>query len=170
MKLIDKKNIFLFFCSLIIIMFLSQYSLKNLCPVNVIGNSCSELFYMIRNVAHILVYFIGIVLLVLPLPYIVFTRWKKFALWAVPILTFLIVWIEKTGSSGGLPGQFHPGLIFFPLIFAFYYTVSLTIILGAWYEAKTNKKPKWWQYLVLIVILAGVCVVGFFGLVVLALR
>ena len=168
MKYLTKKNTLFIGFLFLILFFLIPSFYGEVCGPS---QKCQDFFVGAIYVSFIVaILIIPLCLLVFLLPPIAFGRWKKFALWAVPILTFLIVWIEKTGSSGGLPGQFHPGLIFFPLIFAFYYAVSLTIILGAWYEAKTNKKPKWWQYLVLSVILAGICIGGFFGLVVLALR
>ncbi len=75
-------------------------------------------------------------LLTLPLKPSVFEAWKKFAVWAVPVIMILVALIEAVGTGGGLPGQFHPGLIFYPLFGIVYFTISFIVIGVSWWKSR----------------------------------
>lgn len=74
-------------------------------------------------------------LIILPLAHTVFEKWRYFAIWAVPIMVGLTMIIWQLPSGGGLPGQFHPGIIFLPLLYGVYFLTSI-IIARAWWQSR----------------------------------
>jgi hypothetical protein len=165
MKYLTTANATVLFIAVIAISFVSHYVRVSVCSSEVSGDLCDEISVFIRDVSYIVGFLLLPHLLTLPLPALVFERWKGFALWAVPLVTILILWVGMTGSSGSGIGQFHPGIIFFPLIYAFYFATSLVIILTAWYESKTSRKPQWWQYIMGFIALVALLIFGLFALV-----
>ncbi len=75
-------------------------------------------------------------LLTLPLKPAVFDAWKRYAIWSIPVILILVAWIETVGEGGGLPGQFHPGYLFYPIFFFIHFTISLIIIIRVWLKTR----------------------------------
>lgn len=76
------------------------------------------------------------ILLTLPLKPAVFDAWKRYAIWSIPVILILVAWIETVGEGGGLPGQFHPGYLFYPIFFFIHFTISLIIIIRVWLKTR----------------------------------
>lgn len=60
----------------------------------------------------------------------VFEAWKKFAMWATPLVVILTYFIMNMESGGGGVGgpSIHLGAILLPLLYGAYFLISLGII------------------------------------------
>jgi hypothetical protein len=131
MKFLTPKNIaLLVFALSVIVIFASQYSLRNICPPNVIGDFCGDFFYILRSLGNILAYLLVPVLLMLPFSLTVFESWKKFALWAVPIM-LVLTGLLVLGGEGSSYFSFGFGPFILTLLYGAYFLASLIIIVLA---------------------------------------
>lgn len=132
MKLLNKKNIFILAVTLVTLSFIAQYVLKNTCPSNVIGDSCGEIFFILREVSYLFAFVLMPVIFSLPFNPRVFDAWKMFALPAIPVVLILAYLISQMRDGGGVGVVgFHPGLVLFPLLYGAYFLISLAIIIVA---------------------------------------
>lgn len=68
----------------------------------------------------------------------VFVAWKKFAIFAIPVVLVLIyffTWMDS-GSSGWMNIKVAPTMI--SLIYGIYFTISLIIITLAWWKSRSK--------------------------------
>lgn len=99
--------------------------------VNILGPSFPEIFLFIPFLILLPA------LISLPLNNFVFENWKKFSVWAVPILiilSYLIIKREESVSGGFMSVEIGPLLI--GLLYALYTVISLTIIGVTWYKSR----------------------------------
>lgn len=60
----------------------------------------------------------------------VFDAWRKFAVWAIPIVLILTFIISRMSDGGGVGvAGFHPGLLLLPVLYGLYFLVSIAIII-----------------------------------------
>lgn len=140
MKNITKKKLILYFAGapLFVLVSYSLFASNEWCYKNL---SCRDIMY--SDSLEIL-FFVLLALLVsitpslitLPLKPAVFDAWKRYAIWSIPVILILVAWIETVGEGGGLPGQFHPGYLFYPLFFFIHFTISLIIIIRVWLKTR----------------------------------
>lgn len=85
--------------------------------------------------------FLVTVILMLPLPLTVFERWKRFAVWGLPVLiviTYLMVAADKAQGSGLFNYSFAPVILMF--LYGTFIIVSFAIIIKGW--ARTRRASK----------------------------
>ena len=142
MKFLTKKMVLLSVPALLVILFLLHAFLAFVwCPV-------SEWFtytecYISRDVTSFL-FSIGFVivvtiipfsLLTIPLALSVFEAWKRFAVWAVPVL-LAITALLVIGGEGNAFFSFGFGPFILLVLYALYFLISLIIIFRAWQKSR----------------------------------
>jgi hypothetical protein len=109
--------------------FSQWYAFDYICITNdVYSYACGDVFYFTKMFASTIFYLFLPALLTLPLPKSVFENWRKFAIWAVPIL-FVVFLLSLFVDEGN--GYYSFGFTGFALLvlYVLYALVSLGIII-----------------------------------------
>jgi len=81
------------------------------------------------------------VVLTLPFSVLAFEHWKKFGIFAIPVVILLSYYIDSMSGGGGVGVVgFHPGLILLPVLYGFYFFVSFAIIIVTAVRERRKRK------------------------------
>lgn len=133
MNFLGKKIFFsTFILSLGIYTFLQWYRISRLCTINDSYHlKCSDIFFYTKILSAYLTILLIPFFLTMFFSPSVFGAWKKFAVWAIPIVLILTFFIGRMSDGGGVGvAGFHPALILLPVLYGFYFLVSFAIIIG----------------------------------------
>ena len=88
----SKLNTTLALLAVVIIFSFSQwYAFDYICPRNVVGDTCGDIFYNAKIFTSTVFYLLIPAVLTFPFRKSVFEAWRGFAVWAVPILFALFI-------------------------------------------------------------------------------
>ena len=86
--------------------------------------------------------FLAISLITYPLHKNIFTRWKRFAIWATPVVVTLSIIIANIDTGGGIGGLIEGQMVLFTLfaLHILYFITSLAVIALAWWKERSSSK------------------------------
>ena len=143
MNFLSKKS--LVFLSLVLVVLyalLQWYKISNLCTFNGAYHvTCGNILFDIKTLSLYASFALTPLFLTLPTSTHIFEAWKKFALWAVPIVLILTFLISRMSDGGGVGVVgFHPGLILLPVLYGLYFLVSFAIIIVTAVRERRKRK------------------------------
>lgn len=125
MKFLNKKITLFLFIGLVVLVGISQFSLRNICQPDVIGDFCGKSFSLIQQVSFTGALMLTMLLVTLPFHVSVFNAWRVVALVAIPIAIVLpYITAGLPPSMIGPTWADYIALLFYGL----YFLVSLIII------------------------------------------
>ena len=137
MNLLTKTNLAVIaIFALAVAGFLQWYRISSICESAY--SFCSDFLFYTKNISAILFWLLLPALLTTPLASGVFESWKRFAIWAAPLVLALSALLLFAGESG--PYGFSLGItpLILLVLYGLYFLVSLVIIGVA--AVKTRKQ------------------------------
>src|SRR3990167_3788483 len=142
MNFLSKKIFFsVFIVSVGLHSFLQWYKVSRLCTVE--GTqyyNCMDIAFDVKVLSAYLAILLIPFFLTLFLSSYVFGAWKKFAVWAIPVVLILTFIIGRMSDGGGVGvAGFHPGLILLPVLYGLYFITSFAIIIVSAIRERAKK-------------------------------
>ncbi|MEX2340935.1 MAG: hypothetical protein WD605_01295 [Candidatus Paceibacterota bacterium] len=112
-----------------------------LCTENGVRSwECTEYLGNIKTYLLFLALYLLPLIITLPFRPVVFEAWKKFAVWAVPILVIITIALASIETSSGIGGGVEQMMILYAIIglYVLYLITSLIIIARTWLRNRSK--------------------------------
>lgn len=140
MKFLTKKTSLLFFVLFALsFIFLQTVKVSQICTENGVRDwTCTEYLGIFKALLLYASVLILPLFITLPLKSSVFEAWKKFAVWAVPSVIFVVTAISFVETGGGIGGMVEQRMLAAAIIglYVAYTIASVVIISVAWSKSR----------------------------------
>lgn len=140
MKFFTKKNyLILFSLFTVSLFFLQTVGVSQICTGDGVRNwTCTEYLGVFKTLLLYGVALLSPIVVLLLFNSKVFEAWKKFAIWAVPVILVMVTALSSVETGGGIGGMVEQRMLAAAIIglYAGYMIASVAIIGTSWWKSR----------------------------------